>query len=60
MYVKGVNLENIKLRVLDILGKEQEVTTGENSVDIKALPEGVYYLKIENNNSQYVSKFIKQ
>ena len=60
VYVKGVNLENSILRVLDILGKEQEKTTGENSLDIKALHVGVYYLQIENNDSQYMSKFTKQ
>jgi hypothetical protein len=60
VYIQGVNLENSKISVRDVQGKEQDVTFSENSIDIKALSAGVYYLRIENNNSQYVSRFIKQ
>jgi hypothetical protein len=40
--------------------KEQALIVRVNAIDVNTKFKGVYYLKIENNNQQYVSKFIKQ
>jgi hypothetical protein len=63
LYVSGYE-GRTQVQVFDLFGKQvmqQVVTDGQNDLDIKALPQGIYMMKVLNNNSEVkVMKFVKE
>jgi hypothetical protein len=57
-------LENFQ--VIDLLGKtvlnsaSQEVYKGSNSIDVQGLPSGIYVLRMQSADSEYLSRFFKE
>jgi hypothetical protein len=62
-YNQPVN-EPIKVKVVNALGKtvfeENNITNAVFNINLSQLSQGAYYLKIENNNKQFIKKLIIQ
>ena len=61
-----VNTSKVHFQILDIMGKiliDESKETGKGNVtsqiEIKELPEGIYYLKVFTSDSIYKGKFLK-
>ena len=63
LIIKSTELSNSTLAIIyDISGKEilsQTINNGESKIRIDMLKNGVYFLKIKNNDKMNVLKFIK-
>lgn len=64
LYVKGLNLENVTLDLVDIQGRKLNTNTYKlsksNSIDVSGLSMGVYHLIItDDQKNSTVRKFIK-
>jgi len=55
--------ENVSISIIDILGKtirEDKITlNGEREINIKELPEGLYFLQIAGKKIYFVGRFVK-
>ena len=60
IFFKGTSSENFLVAIYDILGKKilETSKTTNSSLNISELKSGVYFLKLDNNNSTY--KLIKE
>lgn len=57
LFVEGVS--EVKLKVTDLLGKVIIAENITNTIDVSALPTGIYFLSITSGTEQNVVKFIK-
>ncbi|MDP1799844.1 MAG: T9SS type A sorting domain-containing protein [Bacteroidota bacterium] len=57
LFVEGVS--EVKLKVTDLLGKVIIAESITNTIDVSALPTGIYFLSIISGTEQNVVKFIK-
>lgn len=51
--------EILMLQMFDALGKRIEITTNSNKINTTNLKSGMYFLKVEGNNSIQIFKLIK-
>ncbi|HNS43047.1 MAG TPA: T9SS type A sorting domain-containing protein, partial [Taishania sp.] len=51
--------ELVRVRVIDVTGKEIAVNRDENSINVAHLSDGYYQLLIETTKGNYQTKFIK-
>jgi surface protein len=58
LFIKGINTP-VAISIYNILGKEVIYTKNTNNIDVKALPSGVYIIKISDGVRQTNRKFIK-
>jgi Secretion system C-terminal sorting domain len=60
--IEGLNLGETTISILDVQGRElKTITNGKsNSINVKQLSAGVYYLKIESDKKITVLKFVKE
>ncbi|MBK8568193.1 MAG: T9SS type A sorting domain-containing protein [Saprospiraceae bacterium] len=58
--IQGVDLEYATIRIVDAAGKQilQQTAQG-NKLDISALPAGLYYLTITNNQTTSTRQFVR-
>ena len=63
---ESVNTSKVHFQILDIMGKilvdeSKEISKGNitSQIDVKELPEGIYYLKVFTSDSIYKGKFLK-
>ena len=49
-----------KMEIFDITGKAIVNLKSANVINVSALPSGVYFVKIETNNSIVTKKFVKE
>lgn len=50
-----------QVQILNVLGQHfYSIPNNNNSVDISALPQGVYFITIHQKNNYFTAKFIKQ
>jgi hypothetical protein len=54
---KGISVSNVE--VYDILGKAKQVSLDNNTLDIRSLAAGVYFLSIQTNSGNITKKIIK-
>jgi len=59
LFIKG-NKTPLSVSVYTVLGKKVHTAKNTNNIDIKALPSGVYTIKISDGMRQVNSKFIKK
>lgn len=55
--VQGVS--EIRLKVIDVVGKTIIAENSVNSVDVSMLTPGIYFLNVKSGNEQSIVKFIK-
>ena len=58
LFIKG-NKNSVNVSIYNILGKEVLSIMNTNNIDVKALPKGVYIIKISDGVGQTNRKFIK-
>lgn len=51
--------EKIKLSVLNLLGAEVIAATDQEQVDVKSIPEGTYFVKVEIDGKVMIKRFLK-
>jgi len=59
----GKTCNNCSLEITNTLGqtvRSEKLLSYDNKINIAALPNGVYYLKIKNSSTQYVQKLVVQ
>lgn len=50
-----------QVQILNVLGQQfYSMPNSNNTIDISALPQGVYYISIKQKNNYFTAKFIKQ
>ncbi len=58
--IQGINLDNVKLELFNTLGEKIDLTTKNNSIDLKEYPNGIYYLHIIKEEKITLRKIILQ
>lgn len=59
--ILGVDeLQKVTISILDLNGQILSNTQNPTNIDISPLSNGVYFIKIEQNNQPYLMKFIKK
>jgi hypothetical protein len=58
LFIEG-NEGPVTVSIYNVLGKEVISTKNTNKIDVKALPSGVYIIRISDGVSQTNKKFIK-
>ena len=53
-----MNVEEVV--VYDVNGRQQSTVNGQQSVDVKNLSNGVYFVKVKTENGEVVKRFIKK
>lgn len=46
--------------VFDVNGRQQSTVNGQQSVDVKSLSNGVYFVKVKTENGEVVKRFVKK
>ncbi|RMZ50182.1 T9SS C-terminal target domain-containing protein, partial [Flavobacteriaceae bacterium PRS1] len=60
IYIETVDTEKIiSVKLYDLLGKVIMVSETNNTVDLKYLPSGIYFIKIKTQNNHIVRRIIK-
>jgi|GEM_PF-279601 len=52
--------EVIKVSIVDLMGKKSNVDFSNNTIDVKNLSAGVYFITVETKNNTITEKFIKK
>ncbi len=61
LFVKGINNKNASFRIVNYIGQTvMSDRLSENKVDVSNLPNGMYLIEIENNETIVFKRFVKK